>query len=85
MIKLKDLITEATDAEGKMCGNCEWFVKDKKHCVLLNPPDVAYKGMCDLWSGGEPTTSDRVELRGMKSQQETNYTDDWKLHRFNRS
>ena len=87
MIKLKDLLTEVTDAEekkqGKMCGNCEYFVKDRKQCVLLSPPEVAYKGMCDLWEGGEPTTSDRVELRGMKSQAETHYTDNWKSHKRN--
>lgn len=88
MIKLKDLIGEqdweGEKRKGKMCGNCEYFVKDRKHCVLLSPPEVVYLGMCDLWEGGEPTTSDRVELIGMVPQAEAHYTDDWNLHSFNR-
>lgn len=85
MIKLKDLITEQMSHEeekaaGKMCGNCEYFVKEGEQCVLLTPPDVAYKGMCDLWERGEPKEQ---ELRGETPQEEAHYTDNWRDHAWN--
>ncbi len=83
MIKLKDLITEE-NAIRRMCGNCVHFVKDREQCVILAPPDVVHKGMCDLWEGGEPKTADRVNLIGMTPQAEAHYTDNWRTHERNR-
>jgi len=88
MIRLKDLILEQhmshaeEKAAGKMCGNCEYFVKETKECMLLTPSNVAYKGMCDLWERGEP--KERAEPKGTTPQAEAHYTDNWKDHKWNR-
>lgn len=52
------LIDAATpDPPGAACGKCALFLADVSACEVLAPPQVSPTGVCGLFVGGPPTTS----------------------------
>lgn len=54
-----ELLDRASQSpKGSVCGKCMMFLTDTSECSVLSPPGVSGdRGVCGLFVGGEPMTS----------------------------
>ena len=51
--------TAGPNPPGAVCGKCALFIADTSACEILAPPQVSGEmGVCGLFVGGQPTTSE---------------------------
>lgn len=71
------LIDTATpDPPGAACGKCALFIADMSACEILIPPQVSPAGVCGLFVGGPPTSSQADQPMGLVPAEVAGYTED---------